>query len=183
MVGAKFDILFAGELLRDADPEAVRRQLQQRFTLSDEAVDKLFSGRTVTIKRDVDTATATRYREIFREAKALVQIRPVEAKAQSTPVSPTESVTGSPVRGQAEGSTESEPKGLHLVGGTKEPKPLEQPGTGDRPEIDTSHLRMISGQDWSLEDCQPPPASTEVPDTSHLKLITPAPDSGEERED
>jgi hypothetical protein len=178
MSATRFDILFAGELMADADPDEVRLQLQQRLKLSEETATRLFSGRTLVLKRDVDVATASRYREIFRDAGALVETRPVPPQ-DASPQPPVESVATDP-----EGSpTGFEDGGLHLVSDAEQGKPLEQTDAGDRPDIDISHLRLVPGQDWTLEDCQPSPTSNQVPDTSRLKLVEPPPESREESED
>ena len=162
----------------DADPDEVRLQLQQRFNLSDETAARLFSGRALVLKRDVDVATASRYREVFRAAGALVETRPVRPR-DTSPQPPEESVAADP-EGRATGFGEG---GLHLVSDAEQGKPLEQMDVGDHPGIDISHLRLVPGQDWTLEDCQPSPTSTQVPDTSRLKLVEPPPERHEESED
>lgn len=163
--------------MADADPDEVRLQLQQRFKLSEETAARLFSGRALVLKRDVDVVTATRYREIFRDAGALVETRPVLPRDTITQP-PEETVAAAP-----EGSaTGFEDGGLHLVSDAEQGKPLEQPDAGDRPEINISHLRLVPGQDWTLEDCQPSLTSTQVPDISQLKLVEPPPETREESE-
>jgi len=162
----------------DADPDEVRLQLQQRLKLSEETAARLFSGRSLVLKRDVDAATAARYREVFRNAKALIETRPVPARDVS-PSPPVESVAAVPDGG----ATGFEDGGLHLVSDADKDKPLEQTDVGDRPDIDISHLRLVPGQDWTLEDCQPSPTSNQVPDTSRLKLAEPPPERREESED
>jgi hypothetical protein len=185
MATSKFDILFSGELLWDADRDEVRRRLQQRFKLSDEAASKLFSGGPIVIRRGVDAATARGYREVFRDAGALVQIRQVETESET----PAVVTTGGPARGPAVGyrnggsvESGSASGGLRLATPAKQNEPLEKPGAGNPPDIDVSHLRLVPGQGWTLEDCEPPPESVDI-DTSHLGLVMPAPDDREERED
>lgn len=160
MTGAKFDILFAGELMGDADPEKVRSQLQQRFKLSEAATERLFSGRTVTVKRDVDTVTASRYRKVFRDAKALIEIRPVDASARER----ANSEPGVPL-------ADTEYRG---------DEPVRQTHTDGPQVIDLSHLSLVPGNDWTLEDCQPPLPPVRLPDTSHLRIVAPEPDSDAE---
>jgi hypothetical protein len=178
MPATRFDILFAGELMGDADPDEVRSQLQQRLKLSEETAARLFSGRALVLKRDVDAATASRYREIFRNAGALIETRPVSPR-DASPQPPVESVAAVP----EDRATGFEDGGLHLVSDAEQGKPLEQPEVVDRLEIDISHLRLVLGQDWTLEDCQPSPPPLLAPDTSRLKLVEPPPESREESED
>lgn len=180
MAGAKFDILFAGELIGDADPNVVRRQLQQRFKLSDEAAATLFSGRIVTIKQGVDTAAAGRYREVFRDAGALIDIRPIESPPEIPPI-PTAKPTREPAGAPREGPSDSEPEepgqGSRLVPAAQDGEAIEP-----QPVVDFSHLSLVQGEDWTLEDCQPSPVVEQLPDTSHLELVAPAHDGGEEPE-
>jgi hypothetical protein len=180
MPGAKFDILFAGELVGDADPSEVRRQLQQRFKLSDEVAARLFSGRALALKKGVDAATASRYREVFRNAGALVEIRRVADHPDPLKAPLPESAKG-PAASDPEGEQAGAGAGgLRLAPDADQSKPLEQAGVLDRPAIDIGHLRLVPGRDWTLEDCQPLPSSIDPPDTSYLKLVTPPPDSREE---
>ncbi|MBK1701303.1 phosphate-starvation-inducible PsiE family protein [Thiococcus pfennigii] len=79
---SRFDIRFSGELEPGTDPLAARQRLQEGFGLSDAAAERLFSGRTVTVKQSVDRETAVRYRERFREAGARIEIVPVAGLAR-----------------------------------------------------------------------------------------------------
>ena len=188
MTGARFDILFAGELIGDADPETVRSQLQQRFKLSEAAAQRLFSGRTVTVKRDVDTATASRYRKVFRDAKALIEIRPVDA----APEPPSVTASLPPSVGTLESALESRREPMDTsarerVGAapsvpladteSRGYEPVGPTHTDGRQEIDLSHLSLVPGNDWTLEDCQPQFPPVRLPDTSHLRIIAPDADA------
>lgn len=178
MAGARFDIKFAGELMGDADPDEARRQIQRRFNLPDEAAARLFSGHPVIIKRAVDIATASRYRELFRDAKALVQIQPVPAASEPAPDAGT-APTPAGEEPSAPDRFVSDDSGLGLAP-LGEDQPLERPPIADLPAIDVSHLSLVLGQDWSLEDCQQDAAPAELPDISHLRVITPSGDDGQQ---
>jgi len=183
MAGARFDILFAGELIKDADPEAARRQLQQHFNLSDEAVERLFSGRKVAVKRGVDTATASRYRELFRDAGTLVQVRPIKAPPQAPPVPPTQPVSA-PAEARPERPTGFEQAKPPVWTATEPKAPSGQTVfVEDASEMGPGELSLVPGQNWTLEDCQPRPAPAHVSDTSHLELVTLAPEGDQERKD
>jgi hypothetical protein len=175
MAGATFDILFAGELMGDADPDEARRRLQQRFKLSDEAAARLFGGHTIAVKRGVDTATASRYRAVFRDAGALVQIRPVAAPYQPRP--PT--AEPAPTSDGRQELARSTPGGPRMTLASLESGPLEQPPVPKIREIDISHLSLVPGWDWTLEDCQPPSPPAKLPDISHLEILAPDPDTRE----
>jgi hypothetical protein len=178
MADARFDILFAGELMVNADPSSVRSALQRQFALSDEVASRLLSGRPVAIRRGVDGTTAARYREVFRRARAIVQIRP--AQAPSAPLE--ESVPASDLAlpmAFREAPPEATAPGFQVQMPGQEDAPVTQAVAGDRPPIDISYLDLVPGDDWTLEDCQPPPIPVKLPDTSHLRLVPLDADSAE----
>lgn len=168
MAGARFDILFTGEVMAGADPNAVRARIQELFKLSDEAAERLFDGRPVTIKRGVATATASRYREVFRDAGALVHVTPVPtagAPAHETAPAATDRTGDMPGHPAAVVSRLS----LAPMGDD----PLEPPIATASPHIDVRHLALVPGWDWTLADCEPPLPPVELPDISHLHLVEP----------
>ena len=77
----RYDVTFDGELLPDADPAEVRLRLAALFKSDAAAIERLFSGGTVVIKKGVDEATAFRYRDAMRQAGAVCRVRPVPADA------------------------------------------------------------------------------------------------------
>jgi hypothetical protein len=182
MAGAKFDIQFAGELLHGADPDVARARLRKLFNLSDEAAARLFDGNPIVIKRGVDTATASRFREVFRDAGALVRIVPLDNpdeapwSAQAV-IPPSEPTAEAMQREEPYGGT----SGLSLAPESQS-QPLEADRTANPGMIDTSHLSLVSGDDWSFEDCEPPPPAIGFPDTSHLSLVEPEENKDEDDE-
>lgn len=82
----RFDIQFSGDLVPGTDVLAARRQIQRAFNLSDSAVDQLFGGTPVTVRRGVDSETAARYQSAFREAGALIRIIPASSERAPQPL-------------------------------------------------------------------------------------------------
>jgi hypothetical protein len=156
MADMRYDIQFAGELLDGADSGAARERLRDLFKLSPQALDRLFSGRPAVIKRDLDAAGAARYRAAFREAGALLHIVPAAASQHSQAPNPL-SATGPAV-----------PSGLTLAPPGTQVGEAPPPGPRD---IDTTHLSLIGGADWTLADCDRPPPPMPIPDLSHLALV------------
>jgi hypothetical protein len=183
MSSQRFDILFAGKILPGADPAEVRRQLKTIFKIGDEAADRLFSGTPVMVKRGADEATAERFREVFREAGALVRVTAAggieppsagaEAALEPTP-EPAPEAAPSPTAGR------SMPDTSHLqLAPPDDDSPLEPPVVADRLAwIDVSHLSLLGG-DWTLADCEPPLPPIALPDISHLALVLPDDETGE----
>jgi hypothetical protein len=79
----RFRLVFSGRLQPSHSMEQVRQALRERFRLSDRQLDRLFSAQAVTVKRDLDAATAARYQQAFLEAGALVDL--VAAESASAP--------------------------------------------------------------------------------------------------
>lgn len=174
----RFDIFFAGELLPDHDPAVTRQWLGTQFKLQGEALERLFSGQPVRIKQDVDMDTAGRYRAAFRQAGALVDVRPAGTAAITPP--------------PAQPRTDADPDLLPPNTGTladcapaREPAPLPDIGhlaldAPDRPlddspppppaDIDTSHLSAGPANSGDLSDCAGDKPARVIPDISALQL-------------
>lgn len=159
MAERRYDIQFAGELVDGADAGIARERLRELFKLSPDALDRLFSGRPVVVKRDLDETGALRYRRAFREAGAILRIDAVDAPPLDSPMA-APSVTEGP-GSLATGGLTLAPPGTQVG----EPQPL-----GPR-DIDTTHLSLVSGANWTLADCDRPPPSAPIPDLSHLALM------------
>lgn len=83
-----YNLVFSGELVRGADPEQARRNIGQLFKISDEKVQALFSGKPVVLKKNLDFATANKYRVAIKKAGCrvdLVENKPVENPVEKKP--------------------------------------------------------------------------------------------------
>lgn len=175
----RFDIIFSGELIEGQDPALVRERVRRIFKASDAQLEQLFSGTPVTIKKGASIEAAGKYRLAFRQAGALIQIRPSAAPSVTEGAkAPTSAMTLLPAN---TGSLEEFAPKL-------EPEPLPDISaldisaagtvldeTPDPPpaRIDTSALGLVEGWDWSLEDCQPPPLPQVMPDIDDLDFAPP----------
>ncbi|MBN2104339.1 hypothetical protein JW835_09905 [bacterium] len=74
MQGQLVKVVFKGKVLLGYDMEVVKKSLAERFKLSDLAVEQLFSGKPVTIKKNVKRQEAMKYREAFLKAGAICTI-------------------------------------------------------------------------------------------------------------
>lgn len=143
MAGDSFDVIFSGQLAPGADPGAVRARIQGLFRLTDQAADRLFSGRAIAVKRALDQERAVRLRDTFREAGALVRLVEVGAGSAELSLAPADG------------------------------QPLEPEPNQSRRPFDTDHLSLTPGSEWTLEDCDTRPPPAPVPDVSHLRLLEP----------
>jgi len=181
-----FDVYFRGALLPDAEPGQVRERLAALFGLGPAELDRLFGSNPVCVKRAVDVDTAAQLRGRFRDAGALVDIRPAEATAK--PPAPAASTADSPVPAGADlGWTLAAPQTGSLADCARPVMPvplpdisgldLAQAGTNladdeaaPLPAIDTSHLSVAPPNAGSLEDCRQEKPARPIGDISHLAL-------------
>ena len=164
-----FDVYFRGEMLPDADPDAVRAGVAGLFKIQQSAAERLFSGKPLRVKQAVDAEAASRYRAAFREVGALVQIVPTGSPppappqpraATPAPGEPTPSVSGA-----APADTGIAGAGLAAPGATIDLTPPAPPA-----DIDTSGLEALPPNSGTLEDCKVDKPHRPIPDISHLKL-------------
>ena len=62
MSNPRFDIYFHGQIMEGRDPSAVKEEIAKLFKADAEKVERLFSGKPICIKSDVDQETAARER-------------------------------------------------------------------------------------------------------------------------
>lgn len=168
MTEDRYDLSFDGTLSPEADPAEARRRLMAIFKLSESGAQRLFTGRAMIVKRNVDAATAAQFQQVFATAGAVLRLSRVEPVAaldspdQTSPDRPSGDDVRSPVSGPTIGTS-----GLSLAppGGL-----LEEPPQYVVPVLDLSHLSLVPGDEWTLEDCEPPPTPIPEPDTSYLSL-------------
>lgn len=159
-----YDIHFSGDLRPGADPAVARARIQGLFKISDEVAAKLFSGQTVALKRGLDLARAERLRQVFLEVGALVRLVEQGPATAQAPLA-----TPSPLLVPAKQEAPRRDWDLAPTDG----RPLEpDPGLAP-PAVDISHLSLITGQDWSLADCDQGTKPAVVPDISHLRILVP----------
>jgi len=181
MPADRFDVVFRGELMEDQDPAQVRLKVRRLFKANDAQLQRLFSGRPVSIKQGVDMETASRFRLAFRQAGALVEIRTSRQPMDSRPTAPDANGSGISLAPANTGSLEDcaakvvpaalpdiSELSLAALGSDHEQAADILP-----PALDIDDLQLVPGQDWTLEDCQPLPLPEVQPDISGLDLAKP----------
>jgi hypothetical protein len=97
MSATEFDIIFRGDIVMGHSLADVKLKLQQLFKTDAAKVDALFTGRPVPLKRNLDEATAQKYRDVLLKAGALVEVvtagkfaaTPAPVKPAPRPASPS----------------------------------------------------------------------------------------------
>lgn len=179
-----YDVIFSGKLMEGASPEKTKQQISHIFKINDNQLNKLFSGKPVTIKSDVDEETAAKYRVAFRKAGALIDIKPSASSSyNSNKTSPKDTLTEETL----DELTLLPPNTGSLIDCAKSvtPQPipdisnisLASPGTildetppPEPAEIDTSTLSVNPPNSGTLEDCKKQVEPHPIPDINHLEI-------------
>jgi len=149
---ARFDVLFAGQLLEGRDASTVRLNLGRLFKADEATLDKLFSGKPQILKRDADEATARKYQQALATAGALALLRPCAGSAPAAAPAPAASA---PPTGLA-----LAPPGTDVLG-------PEERAPAIAPSISAPDLEVAGAGERLAEPAPPAPPA---PDTSHLSL-------------
>ena len=97
-----FEVAFSGQISEGANLEEVKARVGKMFNADDAKLAQLFSGKRIVIKKNIDQATATKYKTALNRAGAECEISspggeataaqpaaatPAEPAAKSAPVS------------------------------------------------------------------------------------------------
>ena len=176
-----YDLFFAGEIMAGQDPERVRAAVARMFGADDDTLARLFSGRPVKIKSAVDQETAIRYRVAFRDAGALVEVRPLAPDAPRAAPAPATGGTGEtpmqllpPRTGDLSDcvpTREAAPlPDISAITLAAEGSIIDASEPPPPARIDTGDLTLAPAASGTLEDCQRPPQPHPLPDISNLQL-------------
>lgn len=153
-MGARFDVLFAGQLLDGCDAATVRLNLGRLFKADEATLDKLFSGKPQILKRDADEATARKYQQALENAGARAELRPCSEAVDA------------PAATAAESGLTLAPTGTEVL--APEERTAAAAPTVRAPTLDVAAI----GERLA----EPAPPAPSAPDTSHLTLGEPGED-------
>ena len=74
-----YKVVFRGRLNADIPAPEVRARLLKLYRNKSEIADRFFTGRTLTIRKDLDYQTAQKYKAMFERAGVpcdIVEVRP-----------------------------------------------------------------------------------------------------------
>lgn len=192
MADQLFEVAFSGKINDDANLDEVKVKVGKMFKADDAKIAQLFSGKRVVIKKNIDQATAAKYKTALNRAGAECEVKPMgggDAAPAST--APAESASAAPAAAAAATSVAYESE---YDGDTAPPPQTDPLGiTGDQiedlsvslapvgselqdeyevveaPQIDTADFDMAPvGSDLSDADNEPDPTPPSVPD---LELV------------
>lgn len=143
MSAPEFDIVFRGDIVIGHALADVKLRMQQLFKTDAAKVDALFIGRPVPLKRNLDEATAQKYRDVLLKAGALVEVVPAGKFATPSAPPPKPAAAVTPAQPKVAVWTLA-PVGTRLVDAAY--RPVVQ-----APVIDASHL-SVRPQSGNLVD-------------------------------
>ena len=90
-----FEVAFSGQISDGANPDDVKARVGKMFNADATKLAALFSGKRVVIKKNIDQATAAKYRAALNKAGAVCEVAPMggapaqsAAAAAETPAAP-----------------------------------------------------------------------------------------------
>jgi hypothetical protein len=75
MSGELFEVAFSGKVSSTDDIDDVKYRVGQIFNADETKIAHLFSGRRIIIKKNIDRATAEKYRNAFTKAGAISEVK------------------------------------------------------------------------------------------------------------
>ncbi|MET1253721.1 hypothetical protein [Aliikangiella maris] len=82
MIDGQYNVVFRGQTVKSLEIEQVKANLVKLFKSTPEAIERLFTGGEVVIRKDLDYAAAMKYQSALRNAGALALIKEVESSAE-----------------------------------------------------------------------------------------------------
>ncbi|MDM3871773.1 hypothetical protein QSV34_10465 [Porticoccus sp. W117] len=162
---SSLEIVFRGDIVSGHTMVEVRDNLRELFKADDAQLAKLFSGRPVVIRRNLDEESAKRYQQAMERAGAVVQVRQGDGGAKAAVQAGVQ---------PAEDDISDEPWTLFPVGADllRPEERIKQPAVN----LDVANISVApAGSDVlaANERREQPPVDV---DTSHIDL-EPAPTS------
>jgi len=179
-----FEVVFKGEVIEGNDVAATRANIGKLFNADEAKIERLFSGSSVVIKKELDEATANKYIGAFKKAGAHAIVRnaaaetsePVATKASTAPTTPAATSAPAP-SASANSSTTFEHSGEASKHLTEAPKTSYE--LDSNPDLSSLSLRENTG---NLVDPSAEVADANF-DTSEFTLAATGSDLAEKKED
>lgn len=82
-----YEVAFSGVIIEGADLEQVKAKVGAMFKADATKLTQLFSGKRVVIKKDIDQATANKYKSALTNAGAVCEVKSLSETVSPAPVS------------------------------------------------------------------------------------------------
>ncbi len=80
-----FEVAFSGQISDGANADEVRVKVAKLFNADEAKLAQLFSGKRIVIKKNIDQATANKYRTALARAGAECEVAPVGGAVEAAP--------------------------------------------------------------------------------------------------
>lgn len=85
MADQQYQVVFRGEIAPDTRMEEVKANLAKLFKTDDARIERLFSGKAVVLKKNLQQEDGERYRILIEKAGALCEVVPLPLKSPPPP--------------------------------------------------------------------------------------------------
>ncbi len=103
---SSFNVIFRGEILPGKDSGNVKKRLRTFLKIDAEAIERLFAGGPIAVRKNVDAATGQKFEKVFSTAGAICYLEPIGGKDDLAAGSaPTGSSTGTATHISSEATT------------------------------------------------------------------------------
>ena len=179
-----FEVAFAGKISDGANLEEVKARVAKMFNADDAKLEQLFSGKRIVIKKNIDQATAAKYKTALNRAGARCVVSVISGDPVAAPAAGKPAASSAAAAVQIETSYDGEVAPppqvdpLGITGDDIEDLEVDVAPVGselkaeyvepDEPQIDLSGLEVApvgSSLDTAKKAPAPPP-----PDTSGITM-------------
>jgi len=102
-----YNVIFEGKTTPGKDIDTVKKALGNLLKADANGIERLFSGKPVSVKKNASAATAEKFQKAFTAAGAICSIKPLDVPAEAettpqhsttkTPLSPAETLAAPPL--------------------------------------------------------------------------------------
>jgi len=168
---AQYNLIFQGKIIDGASLDEVKSNIARLFKADAEKTATLFSGKTIVIKKNLDSESTKKYLAILKKAGAVIQAIKIEETSSPSDSMSTglASLVNYNKTAQSSASDDDEHKGLQLAPLGSDM--LVQSQKSEITEIpDISYLTMSAAETGSLEEFAQKTAAVELPDIESLTM-------------
>ncbi len=173
-----FEVAFSGQISEGANLEEVKARVGKIFNADDAKLAQLFSGKRIVIKKNIDQATAAKYKTALNRAGAECE---VSSSGGAVPVA--QAATAAPAAAPAQSAVASTPSPEYETSydGEVEPPPQTDPLgiTGDQIEDLAVSIAPIGSE---LQDSYTEPEEPQI-DITGLDIAPVGSDIGSTKKD
>ncbi|NOQ78248.1 MAG: hypothetical protein GQ546_02485 [Gammaproteobacteria bacterium] len=196
---AHYNLIFQGKIIDGASLDEVKNNISRLFKTDTAKTDALFSGKSIIIKKNLDTESTKKYLAVIKKAGAIVKAVKIESSEKpSTPITETSHTANTSTSSKTsnnlssglaslvnynsstsestdtdkksiEQSTASEEKGLQLAPVGSD-IPITRNKQDDIEAPDISHLSMSEAETGSLEEFAQIVEAVVLPDIDKLTM-------------